>query len=225
MAESAPYPSAAPIARSCTPGPPPVLQSAPLPHTHIQLGHALQVPFGGMHSTGAVGSPDSNAEHPGWGQPRTSVAAQLDAKTPKCPTNGLLANPEFECNGGHRVAALVEPGGMVHLFSGQPADPSRALDAVAIQMRVDSRAVHTWAAPFVEGGSWEPGGTTSTSTPRWGTARSSHLGIHQLARPSTSITEGTRTIRTSVASMRTAVASPRPSTSPVSEQHIAQGSP
>jgi hypothetical protein len=28
-----------------------------------------------------------------------------------------------------------------------------------------------------------------------------------------------------VASMRTAVASPRPSTSPVSEQHIAQGSP
>jgi len=78
----------------------------------------------------------------GWGQPRTSAAAQLDAKRPKCPTNGLLANPEFECNGRHRVAALVEPGRVVYLFSGKPADPSRALDAVAIQMRVDSRAVH-----------------------------------------------------------------------------------
>jgi hypothetical protein len=66
----------------------------------------------------------------------------LDANTPKCPTNGLLADPEFECNGRHRVAALVEPGGVVHLFSGKPADPSRALDAVAIQMRVDSGAVH-----------------------------------------------------------------------------------
>jgi hypothetical protein len=66
----------------------------------------------------------------------------LDAKRPKCPTNGLLANPVFECNGRHRVAALVEPGRVAYLFSGKPADPSRALDAVAIQMRVDSRAVH-----------------------------------------------------------------------------------
>ena len=72
----------------------------------------------------------------------SSATAQLDANTPKCPTNGLLADPEFECNGRHRVAALVEPGGVVHLFSGKPADPSRALDAVAIQMRVDSGAVH-----------------------------------------------------------------------------------
>jgi hypothetical protein len=40
------------------------------------------------------------------------------------------------------VAALVEAGRVVYLFSGKPADPSQALDAVAVQMRVDSRAVH-----------------------------------------------------------------------------------
>src|SRR5207245_481025 len=44
-----------------------------------------------------------------------------------------------------------------------------------------------------------------------GTARSSHFGSHQLALPSSSIVAGTSTMRTMLASMKIAVASPRPS--------------
>ena len=72
----------------------------------------------------------------------SSATAQLDANTPKCPTNGLLADPEFECNGLRRVAVLVELGGMAHLFSGELAHASRALDAVAIEVSIDSCAVN-----------------------------------------------------------------------------------
>jgi len=91
-----------------------------------------QVPLHGDRlSAGAVGVRDSSAEptlattDTAWGQPSTSAAAQLDAKTPKCPTHGLLANPELECKGRHRVAVLVEPDSTVHLFSGKPAYASR----------------------------------------------------------------------------------------------------
>jgi hypothetical protein len=43
------------------------------------------MPVGGMHSTGVVAVlSDSSAEPTlGWGQSRTSAAAQLDAKRPK----------------------------------------------------------------------------------------------------------------------------------------------
>src|SRR5207249_4326748 len=44
-----------------------------------------------------------------------------------------------------------------------------------------------------------------------GTMRSSHLGNHQFAFPSSSIVDGTSTMRTTVASMKIAVARPRPS--------------
>ena len=45
-----------------------------------------------------------------------------------------------------------------------------------------------------------------------GTIRSSQRGIHQLARPSSSIIDGTSTMRTRVASTKTAVARPSPNT-------------
>jgi len=45
-----------------------------------------------------------------------------------------------------------------------------------------------------------------------GTALSSHFGNHQLASPSSSMVAGTRIMRTSVASTRTAVARPMPNT-------------
>ena len=44
----------------------------------------------------------------------------------------------------------------------------------------------------------------------WGRIRSSQRGTHQFAEPSRLIVDGTSTIRTSVASMNTAVARPRP---------------
>ena len=43
-----------------------------------------------------------------------------------------------------------------------------------------------------------------------GSSRSSHPGSHQLARPISAIVAGTRTIRTTVASIAIAVASPSP---------------
>src|SRR5207344_2433316 len=45
---------------------------------------------------------------------------------------------------------------------------------------------------------------------RRGSTRSSHRGSHQLRSPSSSMVAGTRTSRTSVASMSTATANPRP---------------
>ena len=98
-----------------------------------------QVRSGSPHS---IAEPTLATTDSDWGRPRTSAATKLDAKTPKCPTHGLLTNREFACNGRHRVAVLVEPGGMAYLVSGKSAYAPSALDAVAIQMGVDSRSVH-----------------------------------------------------------------------------------
>ena len=57
-----------------------------------------------------------------------------------------------------------------------------------------------------EGGAWR----TWASMVRRGRARSSQFGIHQLARPASSMNAGTRTRRTKVASIRIAKAMPMP---------------
>jgi hypothetical protein len=56
------------------------------------------------------------------------------------------------------------------------------------------------------------GGGGVTSTPMVGIERSKNRGIHQLAGPSSSMIEGTSTIRTRVTSSSTATAKPRPNT-------------
>src|SRR6185437_6629703 len=55
-------------------------------------------------------------------------------------------------------------------------------------------------------------GVGVTSIPNLGIDRSIQRGSHQLTGPSTSMIDGTSTMRTSVASISTAVASPRPNT-------------
>ena len=55
-------------------------------------------------------------------------------------------------------------------------------------------------------------GAGVTSTPMVGMDRSRKAGIHQLRQPRSSMMEGTSTMRTSVTSISTATASPRPKT-------------
>ena len=108
------------------------------------------------------------------------------------------------------LAAMIAEATLVTLSAGvldEPAAAMAATSTAAPGARRDHGAAPGGLAAHPAAGA---GAGARPSSPPSGITRSSQRGSHQLRSPSSCITAGTSTIRTTVASTRTAVASPTP---------------